>query len=222
MLGACRATQALDRIVGRPPAEAFCVPIRGEYHDILFPELAQKIQEDLFEFHYTTREIRTPGNAIRKVYLCRAPTDRLRPGSILVFYRSRSPGYIASQSITSIGVVETVTQAISFDDLVRITAKRSVYSEEQLAGFRASVARPVKVIDFFLIGHLEPTVKLTDLNTEGVFVGRPRSQSATCPFPVSSRCNDVCHLALRFSRGQGWRRLRNLGSGQKFVELSVC
>jgi ribosomal protein S18 acetylase RimI-like enzyme len=168
------------RFVGRPPAEAFCVPIRGEYHDILFPELAKRIQEDLFGLH-SSRQRRTPGNTIRKVYLCRAATSRLQPGSVLLFYRSQSKGYVVSQSVTSVGIVETVTNATSLEDLVRITAKRSVYSEEQLAGFRASKARPVKVIDFLLIGHLDPPMKLVDLISEGVLTGHP---------PQS-----ICHLA---------------------------
>ena len=160
------------RFVARAPAGAFCVPIRGEYHDILFPELAKRIQEDLFGPH-SNRERRTPGNTIRKVYLCRAQTGQLQPGSVLLFYRSQSKGYLASQSITSVGVVEAVTNANSLDDLVRITAKRSVYSEEQLAAFHATKARPVKVIDFLLIGHLDPPMKLTDLNRHGVFTGHP-------------------------------------------------
>lgn len=153
------------RFVSRAPAEAFGVPIRGEYHDILFPELAKKAQED--------KERRMPGNTIRKVYLCRAPTKRLKPGAVLLFYRSRSEGYVGSQCVTSVGVVEAVSQASSLDDLVRITAKRSVYSEAQLAGFRATKANPVKVIDFLLIGHLEPPMKLADLIKQGVFAGRP-------------------------------------------------
>ena len=36
-----------------------------------------------------------------------------------------------------------------------------------------SKAHPVKVIDFLLIGHLEPPIKLVDLNSEGVFTGHP-------------------------------------------------
>ena len=63
--------------------------------------------------------------------------------------------------------------ATSLDDLVRLTAKRSVYSDEQLAGFGASEDRPVKVIDFLLIGHLEPSITLADLYREGVFNGHP-------------------------------------------------
>jgi ribosomal protein S18 acetylase RimI-like enzyme len=158
------------RFVGRSPAEAFCVPIRGEYHDILFPELAKRFQEDLFG-PPTSRDRRTPGNTIRKVYLCRAPTTRLQPGFVLLFYRSRSIGYMVSQCVTSIGIVEAVTKGL--EDLVRLTAKRSVFSEEQLAGFDATNADPVKVIDFLLVGHLEPAMRLDDLKKEGVFTGRP-------------------------------------------------
>ena len=171
------------RFVGHPPAEAFCVPIRGEYHDILFPELAAKIQEDLFGSYSSSKEKRTPGNTIRKVYLCRASTSRLRPGSILLFYRSRSQGYVASQSVTSVGVVEAITEASSLNDLVRITAKRSVYSEEQLAEFGATEAHPVKVIDFLLIGHIEPPMKLAELNKEGVFAGHPPQSICHLPPP---------------------------------------
>jgi ribosomal protein S18 acetylase RimI-like enzyme/rRNA-processing protein FCF1 len=164
------------RFVGRPPADAFCVPIRGEYHDVLFPELAIRTQGDLFgvaAIYGSNQAARTPGNTIRKVYLCRAPTTKLKPGSVLLFYRSLSRGYIASQSVTSVGVVESVTNASSLEELVRLTAKRSVYSEDQLEGFQATKARPVKVIDFLLIGHLDPLMKLTELNDTGVFNGHP-------------------------------------------------
>jgi ribosomal protein S18 acetylase RimI-like enzyme len=172
------------RFVGRPPAEAFCVPIRGEYHDVLFPELATRIQGDLFGVAATygsNQAARTPGNTIRKVYLCRAPTTKLKPGSVLLFYRSLSPGYIASQSVTSVGVVEAVTNATSLEESVRFTAKRSVYSEDQLEGFHATPARPVKVIDFLLIGHLDPLMELTELKDNGVFNGRP--PQSICQLP---------------------------------------
>ena len=45
---------------------------------------------------------RTPGNTIRKVYLCRAKITRLRPGDVLFFYVSKDERYEASQSITTI------------------------------------------------------------------------------------------------------------------------
>jgi hypothetical protein len=167
------------RFTARSPATAFCVPIQSEYHDILFPELAVKVpkpQLDLFaepSIDHGDQAIRRPGNTIRKVYLCRASTQQLRPGSVVLFYRSSSPGYVASQSITSVGVVEAVHQAESLADLVILTAKRSVYSEAKLAAFEATGQRPVKVIDFLLVGHIEPAIKLDDLRRMGVFRGGP-------------------------------------------------
>jgi GNAT superfamily N-acetyltransferase len=167
------------RFTARTPAAAFYVPIQSEFHNILFPELAIKAlkpQLDLFADQSLNRSDpanRRPGNTIRKVYLCRAMTQQLRSGSILLFYRSFSPGYLASQSITSVGVVEDVNHAMSLDDLVHLTGKRSVYSEEKLAKFEAAPDRPVKVIDFLLVGHIEPAIKLDDLTHMGVFNGAP-------------------------------------------------
>jgi len=176
------ARQNYPRFVGRPPANAFCVPIKGEYHNILFPELAARVQEDLFGGAATAgAATRTPGNTIRKVYLCRAPTQQLMAGSIIVFYRSRSVGYLASQSVTSVGVVESVTKARSLEELVRLTGKRSVYSEGQLDAFKATKKKPVKVIDFLLIGHIDPPILLTDLKAGGVFNRTPPQSICILP-----------------------------------------
>jgi hypothetical protein len=99
----------------------------------------------------------------------------LTPGSVLLFYRSKSPGYVESQSMTSVGIVEAVTDAHSLEELVRLTARRSVYSTSQLEDFGASRSNPVKVIDFLLIGHLDPSMLLADLKREGVLSGPPQS-----------------------------------------------
>jgi GNAT superfamily N-acetyltransferase len=166
------------RFVARPPAKAYCVPIKGEYHNVLFPELAIRVQGDLFHslgISDLCRAVRMPGNTIRKVYLCRAPIRTLTPGSVLLFYRSKSPGYVESQSVTSVGVVEAVADAHNLADLVRLTAKRSVYSTTQLEGFGVSASNPVKVIDFLLVGHLDPSMQLADLKREGVSSGPPQS-----------------------------------------------
>ena len=172
------------RFVARAPAAVFYVPIKGEFHEILFPELATRIEPDLFgniPLPGANQAARRPGNTIRKVYLCRAPTQKLRPGSILLFYRSQSPGYVASQSMTSVGIVEAVSQACSLEDLVRLTGKRSVYSETQLAAFDATAEKPVKVIDFLLSGHLEPLMPLAELKKEKVFIGHPPQSICTLP-----------------------------------------
>jgi hypothetical protein len=161
------------------------VPIRGEYHNILFPEMATKAQPDLFQLAGLALEgggPRTPGNTIRKVYLCRARSKALTPGDTLLFYRSSSRGYVASQCATSIGIVEEVNEASDLDALLRLTAKRSVYSTEQLNEILAASSEPVKVIDFLLVGHLEPPVPLKTLVSEQIFTsGPPQSISQLSP-----------------------------------------
>jgi ribosomal protein S18 acetylase RimI-like enzyme/rRNA-processing protein FCF1 len=173
------------RFVCREPATAFCVPIRGEYHDVLFPEMARRVQPDLFQgadgLVAPGGGAHTPGNTIRKVYICRAQTQGLRPGSVLVFYRSRSPGFEFSQCITSVGVVEKVSAAVNLDQLVHLTAKRSAYTTAQLNDIAKHRTTPVKVIDFLLVGHLNPPAQLADLLREGVFVSTPPQSICNLP-----------------------------------------
>ena len=71
------------------------------------------------------------------------------------------------------GVVEQVTNVCSTEELVRQTAKRSVFSVESLHEMAASPSSPVKMIDFLLVGHAEVPVPLGVLVDEGIFSGRP-------------------------------------------------
>jgi hypothetical protein len=156
----------------------FCVPIRPDYHRRLFPEIAFGRELPLFPTEEFGRMLaaggeRMPGNTIRKVYLCRAKITRLRPGDLLFFYMSKNEQYASSQSITTLGIVEQVVNATTADDLIRHTARRSVYSEEELRDWRASVSSPVKMIDFLLVGHVEPPVRLNTLLSTSLFSNRP-------------------------------------------------
>jgi len=173
------------RFVADPPAKAFCVPIQGNYHQKLFPELAFEKPLPLFPNErrlVSTDAARTPGNTIRKVYLCRAKTTSIAPGDILLFYHSKSAELAASQSITSVGIVERITQTHDLEELIRLTAKRSVFSERELREWIDASPSPVKVIDFLLVGHLSPPVRLETLKTEGVFGSHP-PQSITALSP---------------------------------------
>ncbi len=162
------------RCVFAPPAKAFCVPIQGDYHQRLFPEIAKATALPLLETEppvLAVRGERKPGNTIRKVYLCRAQTEAVAAGDVLLFYMSKSQGMFASQAITTIGVVENWTATSSFEELVRSTAKRSVFSEEELEALLHDRDAPLKVIDFLLIGHLERPVFLEELLATGVLAG---------------------------------------------------
>jgi len=159
-------------------AKKFCVPIQSEYHRRLFPEIAFGKRLPLFPMEslwpiLNRRDTRLPGNTIRKVYLCRAKTNQIAPGHILFFYMSKDPRFAASQSITTVAIAEQISLAFSTEDLVHLTAKRSVFSAEELEGFNASLDNPVKVIDFLLVGHAEHPIELDALVKAGVFSNRP-------------------------------------------------
>ena len=117
---------------------------------------------------------RTPGNTIRKVYLCRSPTTQIRPGDLLFFYMSKSQSLVASQCITTVGVAEQVTTAASLEEPLRKTAKRSVYSlAEQEALVRQS-STPVK--DRLPTGSsLGPVRATQEALGEGILNNVPRS-----------------------------------------------
>jgi GNAT superfamily N-acetyltransferase/rRNA-processing protein FCF1 len=181
----------------------FCVPIQADYHRRLFPEIAVGADLPLFpkeEFGLILAhgEERTPGNTIRKVYLCRAKTTHLLPGALVFFYMSKDPSYAASQTITTVGVVEQVINVENSDDLIRLTAKRSVFSADKLRGMNPSASTPVKMIDFLLIGHLEPPIKLDALVRTGVFVNRPPQSISEIPEERYLRLRPQLHLGFHF------------------------
>jgi hypothetical protein len=97
----------------------------------------------------------------------------LTPGDLLFFYMSKNPEYAMSQSITTVGIVEQVRHAATTDELIRWTAKRSVFSEVDLDKWKASTKSPVKVIDFLLVGHIEPPFHLNASLELKVFNGSP-------------------------------------------------
>jgi hypothetical protein len=164
----------------------FCIPILPSYHRRLFPEIAFARELPLFPTGtfgpiLSRGESRLPGNTIRKVYLCRAKTTQIEPGDILLFYMSKDERLSASQSITTVAIAEQVSNVSNTDDLIKATAKRSVFSAEELASMVASVTNPVKVIDFLLVGHSQPAVPLDTLLQERVFNGRPPQSIAQLP-----------------------------------------
>ncbi len=86
---------------------------------------------------------------------------------------SKDQAYAASQSITTVGVVEQVANVTAAEELIRQTAKRSVFSAQDLTGMEPSPPSPVKMIDFLLVGHSQPSVPLATLVSTGIFTGRP-------------------------------------------------
>jgi hypothetical protein len=86
---------------------------------------------------------------------------------MLLFYMSKDESYAASQSITTVGIVEQVANVTAAEELIKQTAKRSVFSAEDLIGMQPSALSPVKMVDFLLVGHSQPSVPLDRLTSGG-------------------------------------------------------
>lgn len=164
--------------VGQPPAESitpieyvrryfphyrsdssvqkFLVPIQPRYHDILFPDYTS-IQSSLFA---PSGHV---GNAIKLAYLCHAQTKSIRPGDVLLFYRT-----IDEKSVTSLGVVERFEVSSDGAEIASLVSRRTVYS---LSEIDELAKKPTKVILFRLVTHLSIGVSYDQLILDDVVTG---------------------------------------------------
>ena len=119
----------------------FIVPIRPQFHQILFPDY-ENPGAALPANHPRTHV----GNAIKLAYLCHASSNQVRPGDVILFYRSYDV-----KAITTLVIVERVEVSESATDIARSVSRRTVYSEQEITSM---AERPTKVILFRLIEHL--------------------------------------------------------------------
>lgn len=121
--------------------QKFLIPIQPQYHRILFPDFGNP-GESLPASHPYTHV----GNAIKLAYIGHAPTNQIRPGDVVLFYRSHDV-----KAITTLGIVEHFEVSESATDIARLVNRRTVYSEQEIT---AMSEKPTKVILFRLIEHL--------------------------------------------------------------------
>lgn len=146
-----------------PSIGKYIIPIRPEYHEILFPdyESPTNSQKHLFE------PDNCAGNAIKMAYLCHANTNSINPGDIVLFYRS-----VDSQSITSVGIAESYETLKEVDAIVSKVKRRTVYT---LAEITAMASRPTRVLLFRFVTHLRKPISTDELVANGVLNGHPQS-----------------------------------------------
>ncbi len=102
----------------------FIVPIQQQYHEILFPKSETSTQLSFGDL----QGVNTYSNTIKKAYICKAQTQQIKPGDILLFYASES-----KRSITTIGIVDNVFSKFTTpEDLYAMAIKRTVYSLEEI------------------------------------------------------------------------------------------
>ena len=133
--------------------QIFIVPIYPKYHTELFPD---SILQTESAADFVDNEPHR--NAIGKVYISRSLDRDLRPGDVLVFYRTadRPPAYYHSV-VTTIGVVEDTHDSISTeDDFIRLCRRRSVFTDDELSRIWNSDKAKRPFIANFLYVHSLP------------------------------------------------------------------
>ena len=149
-----------------PEVAKFVVPIRPEFHRILFPDYQSVAgqQADMFPVeNYAS-------NAIKMAYLSHAQTNAIEPGSVLLFYRSGD-----DQALTSIGIVESYEQLNDTDAIVQKVKRRTVYT---LTDIQKMAVKPTRVLLFRFVQHLSRPIPFAKLIQHRVLNGRPRSFTA--------------------------------------------
>lgn len=140
-------------------AGAFVVPIKPRYHGLLFPEAEPQLQ--------LVPESHPFGNSIRKAYLCHSRIQAVRPGSLLLFYRSED-----QRAVTTVGVAEETLTSTNPDEIARFVARRTVYSYAEI---KELAARPVLATQFRLARILKKPWPLSLIKSSGILKGVPQS-----------------------------------------------
>ncbi len=139
---------------------SYIVPIRPEYHKILFPEL--EVQSDFF-----VSESASAGNAIKQAYLCLSPIKSIVPGDILFFYRTQD-----EKAITTYGIVEEFYIEQNPEIIFQRVSKRTVYSMDDI---KKMSNKKVKIILFRFIQHLNMRVSFKRLKDTKIINGSIQS-----------------------------------------------
>ncbi len=136
---------------------AFLVPIYPDYHSELLPDsyLRTESPED-FKENYPHR------NALSKVYICRSIRRDVKPGDLLMFYRTAPSGQSGFHHsvITTIGIVEGMTGGITNDrEFIQKCRKRSIFTDSSLLEFWNYNPKLRPFIINFLYAHSFPLGK---------------------------------------------------------------
>jgi rRNA-processing protein FCF1 len=145
-----------------PSVKKFIVPIRPEYHDRLFTDFRRRrisLTEYFGEFY-------TEGNSIKKVYITHSNIRKIRPGDLILFYRSDD-----TKGITSIGVVESFHPNLeNVNEISLLVTRRTVYSQTEIETMR----KPLSVILFTHHFHFPRPVLNREMLDNGILEGPPQ------------------------------------------------
>lgn len=139
--------------------QKFLVPIRPDYHNVLFPDYDSPVRRQMALF----RPHNFAGNAIKLAYLCHTPTSSVRPGDLLLFYRTGD-----ERAVTTLGVVDQFEVLNDATQIASLVSRRTVYTQQEIV---AMATRQTKVILFRCIEHFPHTVSYAELLQRNVATG---------------------------------------------------
>jgi hypothetical protein len=137
----------------------YLIPIRPEYHTILFPDYESPAQRQLALF----RPQNFAGNAIRLAYLCHTPTRSVRAGDVLLFYRTND-----ERAVTTVGVVDRFEILDDATKIASLVSRRTVYSNDEIVSM---AERETKVFLFRCVHHLPHPVSYDELVRQDIAAG---------------------------------------------------
>jgi ribosomal protein S18 acetylase RimI-like enzyme len=140
-------------------AQVFVVPIRPDYYKVLFPSVES--QQELFQ------GVHPSGNAIRKAYLCHSRLRKMKPGSVLLFYRSKD-----TKAICSLGVAEALLRSSDPMEIARFVGTRTVYPYDRI---KKMCRKPILALLFRHAYSLPTPIGLRDLTNAGALKSAPQS-----------------------------------------------
>lgn len=150
----------------------FVVPIYPAYHTELLPDsiLNTESPKD-FEDNRPNR------NALSKVYISRSYERGMKPGDIIVFYRTASGGAGWYTSVaTTIGVVQEVIADISdFEAFRAVCRKRSVFTDAELKEHWDYTPRNRPfVVNFLFVYSLPKRPTMQNMSEHNILKSAPR------------------------------------------------
>lgn len=137
----------------------YLVPIQPQYHQILFPDYFSPAQRQLQLF----RSANNVGNAIKLTYLCHTPTKSIRPGDLLLFYRTGD-----ERAVTTIGIVDQFEILTDAPRIASLVSRRTVYSQAEID---VMAMKQTKVILFRFIQHFSRPVTYDELLRQDIVTG---------------------------------------------------
>ncbi|MBL1150780.1 MAG: GNAT family N-acetyltransferase [Armatimonadetes bacterium] len=139
----------------------YLVPIRPEFHLLLFPELQP--QPALLPHHEAF------GNSLRKAYLSSSAIAEMPPGSVLLFYRT-----VDEHAIRSWGVVEQTLRSTDLDEICSFVLPRTVYTREQIEE-RLRRGAVLAIMFRQCLARIDRQISLTEMSGARVLSAAPQS-----------------------------------------------